>query len=53
MGMSEILKMREEFKRRMGERFSLSAFHERLLKIGSMPPALMRDALLASSGSDH
>jgi uncharacterized protein (DUF885 family) len=53
MGMSEILKMRDEFKRRTGERFSLSAFHERLLKIGSMPPALMRDALFASNGTDH
>lgn len=48
MGMSEILKMREEFKQRMGARFSLSDFHERLLKVGSMPPTLMRDALMGS-----
>lgn len=46
MGMSEILAMREEYRRRMGDRFSLRDFHERLLKIGNMPPALMREALL-------
>jgi len=44
-GMKEILKIREEFKQRMGEKYSLRDFHERLLKIGNMPPALMREAL--------
>jgi uncharacterized protein (DUF885 family) len=53
MGMSEILKMREEFKQRMGDRFSLSDFHERLLRVGSMPPALMREGLMASVGTSH
>jgi len=53
MGMSEIVKMREEFKQRMGSRFTLSDFHERLLKIGSMPPALMREALMASISTSH
>ena len=48
LGMSEILKMREEYKQRTGDRFSLSDFHERLLKIGNMPPALMREGLMAS-----
>ena len=46
MGMSEILKMREEFKQRAGASFSLREFHERLLKIGNMPPALMREGLM-------
>jgi uncharacterized protein (DUF885 family) len=46
MGMSEILKMREEFRERMGARFSLRDFHERLLKVGNMPPALMREGLM-------
>lgn len=44
-GMKEILKIREEFKERRGEGYSLRDFHERLLKIGNMPPALMREAL--------
>ena len=46
MGMSEILKMRAEYKALMGDRFTLSEFHEKLLKIGNMPPALMREALM-------
>ncbi len=45
MGMSEILKMRDEYKEKMGDQFSLSDFHEKLLKIGNMPPSLMREAL--------
>ncbi|MEO6223058.1 MAG: DUF885 domain-containing protein [Vicinamibacterales bacterium] len=46
MGMSEILKMRDEFRERRGPAFTLKDFHDRLLRIGSMPPALMREALL-------
>lgn len=47
-GMAEILKLREDFKRVRGESFSLRDFHERLLKAGNMPPALMRKALFNS-----
>jgi len=46
MGMSEILKMRDEYRAHMGERFTLRDFHQRLLEIGSMPPALVRESLL-------
>jgi uncharacterized protein (DUF885 family) len=46
MGMSEILKMREESRQRRGAAFTLKDFHDRLLKIGSMPPALVREALM-------
>ncbi len=53
MGMSEILKMRDEHKRKMGGRFTLSDFHERLLKVGNMPPALMREALLHGPDPSH
>ncbi len=48
MGMSEILRMRDEFKQRRGARFTLADFHERLLKVGSMPPSLVREGLMAS-----
>ena len=48
LGMSEILKMREEYRERTGAGFTLSDFHEKLLKIGNMPPVLMREALLAT-----
>jgi hypothetical protein len=47
MGMSEILKMRDEYRSRMGGRFTLKDFHQKLLEIGSMPPALVREALFA------
>jgi uncharacterized protein (DUF885 family) len=48
MGASEIMRMREEAKARLGARFTLSDFHERLLKVGNMPPALMREGLMQS-----
>jgi uncharacterized protein (DUF885 family) len=46
MGMSEILKMRDEYRARMGDGFTLRDFHDRLLRIGSLPPALVREELL-------
>jgi hypothetical protein len=47
LGMYEILKMREEYKELAGDQFSLAGFHEDLLKVGNMPPALMRKGLMA------
>lgn len=47
-GMAEILRLREDFKKLRGEQFSLRDFHERLLKAGNMPPALMREAIFSS-----
>lgn len=47
-GMMEILRMREDYRKMRGDQFSLSEFHERLLKIGSMPTSLMREALFQS-----
>lgn len=44
-GMMEILRMREDYKKLKGEAFTLSGFHEKLLKGGSMPTSLMREAL--------
>ena len=46
MGMSEILKMRDEYRAAQGPAFSLKDFHDRLLAIGSMPPALVREVLM-------
>lgn len=45
MGMIEILEMREDYKKLKGEKYSISDFHEKLLKIGNMPPSIMREAL--------
>ena len=46
MGMSEIVKMRDEYRRARGSAFTLKDFHDRLLQIGSMPPALVRETLM-------
>ena len=43
--MTEILKMREDYKKIKGDKFNISEFHEKLLKIGNMPPSLMKEAL--------
>ena len=45
IGMTEILKMRDDYKKIKGDQFNISEFHERLLKIGNMPPSLMKEAL--------
>ena len=45
MGMIEILEMREDYRKLKGENYSISDFHEKLLKIGNMPPSIMREAL--------
>jgi uncharacterized protein (DUF885 family) len=50
MGLSEILKMRDDYRRARGPAFTLKDFHDRLLRIGSMPPALVREALLHNIG---
>ena len=44
--MDEILAMREEYKEFAGDQFFLAGFHEDLLKVGNMPPALMRKGLM-------
>jgi uncharacterized protein (DUF885 family) len=50
MGLSEILKMRDEYRQARGSAFTLKDFHDRLLRIGSMPPALVREVLLHDVG---
>ena len=46
MGMSEILKMRDEYRAKRGAAFTLKEFHDKLLQIGNMPPALVREVLM-------
>jgi uncharacterized protein (DUF885 family) len=48
LGMTEILKMREEYRERRGDAFMLSEFHQRLLEVGNMPTSLMREGLMAT-----
>lgn len=48
LGMSEILRIRDLYKQKMGARFTLGDFHEKLLKTGNMPPSLMEESLMSN-----
>jgi uncharacterized protein (DUF885 family) len=50
MGLSEIVKMRDAYRQARGPAFTLKDFHDRLLRIGSMPPALVREVLMHDIG---
>jgi Bacterial protein of unknown function (DUF885) len=45
VGKVELLKLRDEAKRRLGARFNLYDFHTALLASGTLPPALVREEL--------
>ena len=45
LGLYEILKMREDYKKKEGSNFSLKDFHVKLMKAGNMPTTLMRKAI--------
>ena len=47
MGASEITRMRDDLRSRLGNAFTYADFHGRLLQVGNMPPALMREGLFA------
>ncbi|HEX8708257.1 MAG TPA: DUF885 family protein [Pyrinomonadaceae bacterium] len=46
LGKMQILQLREEWKRRMGDAFRLGEFHDRLLSYGMPPVKLIRLAML-------
>ena len=41
LGMLEIVRIREKFRAKLGDRFTLKEFHERFLAFGNVPPALI------------
>jgi uncharacterized protein (DUF885 family) len=47
LGKRALVALREELERRQGARFDLRRFHDRLLSYGSLPPSLLREALLS------
>jgi uncharacterized protein (DUF885 family) len=47
MGRRALIALRDEMQRRQGARFDLRRFHDQLLSFGSMPPPLIREAMLA------
>jgi uncharacterized protein (DUF885 family) len=49
LGKLEILKLREDYKKKMGAGFSLEQFHNELLKQGFPPIKLLRQAMLGDN----
>jgi uncharacterized protein (DUF885 family) len=45
VGMLELKRIREAARARLGDRFSLQEFHDRVLKYGNVPPALIEREL--------
>lgn len=51
MGKLAILKLREDYRRKRGARFSLEDFHDRFIAEGPLPLPLVREALLGERGT--
>ncbi|HWS53959.1 MAG TPA: DUF885 family protein [Pyrinomonadaceae bacterium] len=50
LGKMEILKLRDEWRRQMGDSFRLGEFHDRLLSYGMPPVRILRMAMLGDDG---
>jgi uncharacterized protein (DUF885 family) len=50
LGKLQILKLREDYKRQQGDRFSLRDFHDRFIQAGPLPLRLLRRELLGEDG---
>jgi uncharacterized protein (DUF885 family) len=51
MGKLMILKLREDYKTKLGSEFSLQRFHDTFISLGPLPLPLMRKAMLGDTGS--
>lgn len=49
LGKLEILKLREDYKKKMGKAFSLQQFHDEFLRQGSPPIKIIRQTMLGGS----
>jgi uncharacterized protein (DUF885 family) len=50
MGKLMILKLRDDYKARLGGDYTLQKFHDSFIKIGPLPLPLMRRAMLGEVG---
>jgi uncharacterized protein (DUF885 family) len=50
MGKLMILKLRDDYKAKMGARYSLQGFHDAFIKLGPLPLPLIRKAMLGDEG---
>lgn len=51
LGKNEILRLREEWRRQLGESFRIGDFHDRLLSYGAPPVRILRMAMLGDGGA--
>jgi len=51
MGKLMILKLRDDYKARMGPQYSLQNFHDSFIKLGPLPLPLIRKAMLGEVGN--
>jgi hypothetical protein len=51
LGKLAILKLREDYKQKMGDKFSLAEFHDRFLAAGLVPLPIIRREMLGTEGS--
>jgi uncharacterized protein (DUF885 family) len=51
LGKMEIIKLREDWRARMGQAFNLGEFHDRLLSYGMPPVKIIRQAMLGNARS--
>jgi uncharacterized protein (DUF885 family) len=49
MGWKAIERLRDETRRREGDRFSAQRFHERLMRMGTIPAGYFQDVFLSSA----
>jgi uncharacterized protein (DUF885 family) len=50
VGKLEILKLRDDYKKAMGTKFSLTDFHDRFLAAGLVPVKIIRREMLGADG---
>ena len=53
LGKLEIMKLREDMKKKQGAAFSLEKFHDEFLRQGFPPIKIVREALLGNDGGDR
>ena len=51
LGKLMILKLRDDYKARLGPDYTLQRFHDDFIKLGPLPMPLIRQAMLGETGS--
>lgn len=51
LGKLQIMKLREDYRRKQGDKFSLQDFHDTFMRQGAVPLKIIREAMLGDSGS--